>query len=142
MTVSEFAERYGLRVERFKQDDEENYLARIVRGRPDMTHIYEWANDGSRLGVTFCTDEKKAPRTGLWKKFQQVCLDAGMTPVQVGDAEGSFLFDPANDQQARAAIKAARARKKKRVSPERRLALAGVLAAARAVRVGGSETRV
>jgi hypothetical protein len=137
MTLSDFAGKYGLRIERFKEDDGENYLPRILRGRPDLTHIYEWSD--SQFAVMFCTDGQKAPRTGLWKRFQERCLAASMVPHQVGDAEGSFLFNPRDDKQAKAAIAAAKARKKRQISPEQRTVLAGVLAAARSARASSGQ---
>lgn len=127
MTLKEFAERYRLRLTRDECDDS------VIWGKPDRTNIYEY--DGSTFGVMFITDSKKPPRTGLWRRFQSACLAAGMVPLQVGDAEGSFLFDPQNDAQAKAAIKVTRAKPRKQVSPERREQLIATLAAARAARM-------
>jgi hypothetical protein len=131
--LKDFAEQYRLRLAKDECDDP------VICGRPDQTNIYEYSSDGSRFGALFATDGNKPPRTELWRKFQSACLTAGMTPLQVGDAEGSFLFNPEDDAQARLAIKVARAKARKRVTPERRAALVATLAAARAVRL---ESRV
>ena len=128
MTLKDFAERYRLRLAKDECDDP------VIWGRPDQTNIFEHAIDGSRFGVMFMTDGRKPPRTELWRKFQSACLAAGMTSNQVGDAEGTFLFDPADDAQAKTAIRVARVPRRKQLSPERREAMVAVLAAARAKR--------
>jgi hypothetical protein len=125
MTLKDFAERYRLRLAKDECDD------LVVWGRPDKTNIFEHAVDGSSFGVMFITDGRRPPRTGLWRKFQSACLAAGMTPLQVGDAEGTFLFDPEDDAQARVAIKAARAKIRRLLTPEQAAAGAARLAAAR-----------
>jgi hypothetical protein len=132
MTLKTFAERYRLRLTKDECDD------LVVWGRPDRTNIFEYALDGSRFGVMFTTDGnmfttdgKKPPRTELFNKFRSACLAAGMTPLQTGDAEGTFTFDPADDAQAKAAIKVARAKTRRRVTPEQAAAGAARLAAAR-----------
>lgn len=122
MTIREFAERYRLRLA--KDADGEP----VVGGRPDTTS-FERAE--SIFGVMFMTDGKKPPRTELFGKFKAVCLAAGMTPHQTGDAEGTFLFDPTDKAQATVAIKAAKARAKRRVSSEQAAAGAARLAAVR-----------
>ena len=136
MTLKDFAERHRLKLKFDECGDP------IILGRPDQTNIYEYSLDGSRFGVMFMTDGKKAPRTQLWRKFQSTCLAAGMTPLQVGDAEGSFLFDPADDRQARVAIKVTRAKARKQVTLERRAALAATLAVARAAKASTLDSRV
>lgn len=128
MTLKDFAEQYRLKLKFDECGDP------VIQGRPDQTNIYEYSLDGSRFGAMFMTSSKKSPRTQLWRKFQSACLDAGMTPHQIGDAEGSFLFDPSNQTQAKVAIRAAKAKARKRISPERRAALVATLAAARVAR--------
>ncbi len=58
-------------------------------------------------------------------------LAAGMVLRQSGDAEGCFSFDPANQQQARLAIRMAGTRAKRQMSDEQRAAKTAILAAAR-----------
>ncbi len=128
MILKEFAERYRLRLAKDESDDP------VIWGRPDQTNIYEYSL--SRFGVMFMTDAWR-PRTELWRKFQTACLAAGMTPLQAGDGEGSFLFDPEDDAQAKAAIKAARAKTKRRVTPEQAAAGAARLLAARRAATSG-----
>ena len=128
MTIKEFAERYRLRLA--KDDDGEP----IIAGRPDQTSIFEHAIDGSVFAAMFMTDGMKPPRTELFNKFKAACLTAKMTPSQIGDAEGTFLFDPNDRQQAVAAIKSAKARGKRRVNPEQAAEGAARLAAFRTVK--------
>lgn len=119
MDITEFAMQHRLKVTKDDCGDP------VIAGRIDESNIYEYSLDGT-LGVMFITDGKKAPRTGLWNKFQAACLDAGMTPRQVGDAEGAFSFDPANAKQAKTAIKGIRARIKRVMTPEQLAKLAKV----------------
>jgi hypothetical protein len=88
----------------------------IITGRIGQSNIYEYSD--AELGVMFITGGKKSPRTGLWNKFKAACLGVGMTPRQVGDAEGSFSFDPTNSTQAKVAIKGIRARVKRQMTRE------------------------
>src|SRR5437879_4270642 len=81
LNISEFASQYRLKLTRDECGD------LVIAGRVGLSTIYEHS-DGL-FGVMFITD---AARTGLWNKFQSACLAAGMTPCQVGDAEGSFTF--------------------------------------------------
>ena len=128
MTLKDFAERYRLRLAKDGCDD------LVIWGRPDKTNIFEYAVDGSRFGVMFITDGRKPPRTELFNKFRSACLAAGMTPVQIGDAEGTFTFDPADDAQARTAIRVTHAKTRRLVTPEQAAAGAARLAAARTAR--------
>jgi hypothetical protein len=141
MTITDFAKRHGLRVERFKSDDGDGYECRVVNGRIGESNIYEHTVDDS-FGVMFITDGKKAPRTGLWKKFEASCLAAGMTRHQTGDAEGVFLFDPKNTDQSKVAIRGIKARAKRRLSPEQAAAGAARLQAARLSKNLGSKPHV
>ena len=85
------------------------------------------------LAICWITDGKKAARTGLWNRTKVKCLAAGMTLSQEGDAEGVFVFDPADPVQAKLAIKSVKARVKRQMTPERRAALSETLAKARCV---------
>lgn len=127
MSIKQFAEDHKLRVTKDDCDD------LIIRGRIFESNIYEYSEDRLTLGVMFITEADR-PRTGLFKKFKAACLDAGMTQVQMGDAEGAFTFDPTNRAQAKVAIKGIRARVKRLLTPEQAQAGAERLAAARAAR--------
>jgi hypothetical protein len=135
MNIIEFARDHKLRLERFKADDDETdgYVCRVVNGRIGVSSIYEHSLD-TTFAVMFMTDGKKPPRMGLFNTFKAACLAVGMTPLQVGDAEGSFLFDPSNQKQAKAAIKGIRARQKRRITPEQAAAGAARLQVARLAR--------
>jgi hypothetical protein len=93
------------------------------------------------LGVLFMTDGRKPPRTGLFNTFRAACLEGGMAVHQLGDAEGSFLFDPMNPRQAKTAIKGIRARAKRQISPEQAAAGAARLAVARMSRGSVAESQ-
>lgn len=130
MNLSEFASRHRLKLTKDECGDP------VIAGRIGSSTIYE--HDGA-LAVMFITDSAQTPRTGLWNKFQAACLAAGMTPCQIGDAEGSFTFDPENKAQAKVAIKGIRARAKRKVSPEQAAAGAARLLAARQARNSGQK---
>jgi hypothetical protein len=78
--------------------------------------------------MCWLTNEK---RTGLWNRTKKRCLAAGMKLHQEGDAEGIFVFDPANPAQAKLAIKSVQAKAKRQMTPERKAALSETLAKAR-----------
>lgn len=126
MDINKFVATHRLKSVR---DGEGQDIERIIPGRIGQSSIYEYSE--SELAVSFMTDGKKAPRTGLFNNFKAACLKAGMTPRQIGDAEGTFSFDPNNSEQAKVAIKGIRARVKRRMSPEQAQAGATRLAAAR-----------
>jgi hypothetical protein len=123
MNISTFAEQHRLKVSRDECGDA------CVLGRIGTSNIYEYS--ANELGVMFITDGKKAPRTGLWKKFSAACFAAGMTLRQSGDAEGSFSFDPTDRAEAKVAIKGIRARVKRQMTPDRVAAMTATLAKAR-----------
>jgi hypothetical protein len=87
----------------------------------------------TELAISWITDGNKPSRTGLWNRTKLKCLAAGMRLSQEGDSEGVFVFDPADAVQAKLAIKSVKARAKRKMTPERRAALALTLAKARCV---------
>jgi hypothetical protein len=66
----------------------------------------------------------RAPNGLHWNKYRIRAKAAGCRITQNGDTEGTFLFEPENEEQAKLAIEAIRPRFKKKVTPEtlRRLA--------------------
>jgi hypothetical protein len=128
--IEKFAKAHHLKLTRDGQGDD---LEKIVLGRIGESSIYDYYDEG-QLAVSFMTDNRKAPRTGLWNTFKAACVEAGMTPRQIGDAEGTFSFDPKNAKQAKVAIKGIRARVKRQMSAEQAKAGAERLAAARLAR--------
>ncbi len=109
--IRTFAEQHRLKTSR---EDCGDFVDLLVTGKQGQ--IYECSD--TELGVMFVTDGKKPPRTGLWNRFKAACLGVGMTLRQVGDAEGSFTFNPADPKQAKVAIKGIRARVKRQMTPE------------------------
>ncbi|MGB7602252.1 MAG: hypothetical protein WBM24_18255 [Candidatus Sulfotelmatobacter sp.] len=124
--IAEFAAAHRLKSVR---DGEGEDIERVVIGRIGQSSIYEYSE--TELAVSFMTDGRKAPRTGLFNIFKADCLEAGMTPRQIGDAEGSFSFDPNNSKQAKVAIQGIRAKVRRQLSPEQAQAGAARLVAAR-----------
>jgi hypothetical protein len=118
MNIKKFAVDHRLKVTEDECGDP------VIIGRMDESNIYEYSD--TELGVMFATDGKKAPRSQIYNTFKAACLKAGMTLRQSGDAEGAFSFNPANPEQAKAAIKGVRARFKRKMTPESlaRLAIA------------------
>jgi hypothetical protein len=117
MTINQFAEKYRLKVTRDSCGDA------IIQGRLYRDANISEYNDG--LCMCWLTKDSHA------KKFNSVkreCIDTGMTIVQEGDNEAIFLFDGANDRQAKLAIQSVRARVKKTISPETKARLVAALA--------------
>jgi hypothetical protein len=126
MDIKKFAEQYRVKTSKDVYDDT------VIVGRLDESNIYEYSD--TKLGVMFCTDGNKPPRTQLWNTFKTNCLISGMTLVQEGDAEGAFSFDGGDKTQAKVAIKGIRARVKKQLKPELIAAMTARLAKSRADR--------
>jgi hypothetical protein len=75
-------------------------------------------NRVGQLGVLFMPAGN--PRTRLWNETRKRCLAVGMTLRQNGNGEGALSFDPANPEQAKAAILAVKVRRKRRLSESHR----------------------
>jgi hypothetical protein len=116
--IVEFAAMHRLKSVREGEGED---IERVVLGRLGQSSIYEYSE--TELAVSFMTDGRKAPRTELWNKFHAACLSVGMTPRQVGDAEGSFSFNPSDKEQAKVAIRGIKAKVKRQLSPEQRARL-------------------
>ncbi len=82
----------------------------IVPG--NFGHIYAYSE--TRLGVLFITPGN---RRYLWSKARNRLIAAGFVVVQDGDREGAALFDPMNVKQCRLAIKTAKIRLKRQLTP-------------------------
>ena len=119
-TIKSFAEIYRVRA---KQDDCGEL---IIPGSPlgasgrleSSSHIYDHG-DGKSLGVLVTCQTKRG-----WNNAKRRLLAAGFTLRQDGDTEGTALFDPHNDLQARLALKLARVRAIRILSAEQRQRMA------------------
>jgi hypothetical protein len=85
----------------------------IIRGKSGQ--IFEY--DNARLGVMY-QPAKDAWKPKTWGNNRRAALAAGMELHQDGDSEGTLLFDPANVQQSKLAVKIAHCRAKRVLSPE------------------------
>lgn len=108
--LREFGKEYRLKITRDECNDP------IIRG--SRGNLYEYS--ANQIGLMMISDEGH-PR--LWNIVREKCLEAGMILHHNGDGEGSFSFDPANDVQARLAIKSAGVCPKKRISEEHKARL-------------------
>lgn len=86
---------------------------KIVPGK--FGHIYLYDDDV--LGVMVIPDP---PRRQYWGCIRSALLTAGFIVVQDGDGEGAAIFELANTAQAKAAIRAAGIKHKRRIAPEQR----------------------
>jgi hypothetical protein len=121
MQLIDFAEKYNLRAKRLEGE-------LVIPGRkakriddrypiPNppypvdclLGHIFEYSP--ARMGLVFLP---RLPK--LWKNLARKLVAAGFEIRQSGDWEGMATFDPTNSAQARLAIKAIGARKKRQVS--------------------------
>lgn len=94
----------------------------------------------SEMGVMFLPPKTKEDSCGrwcpkLWGNFKRAAALIGMVLTQDGDSEGCLAFDPQNSGQVKLAVKIAKVRIRKKLSPERKAALAATLAVARVQRV-------
>jgi len=111
--IEQFAEQYRLRVKRDSCGEKiVSGKFRAGRGRPeDHSHIFENGDDQFGLCLLFATARK-------FGSVMRKLLAAGFTLGQIGDTEGTFLFDPANTRQAKLAIRVVGTRQKRILSPE------------------------
>jgi hypothetical protein len=119
-TIKSFAEIYRVRV---KQDDCGELIIpgslRGTSGRLDSSsHIYDHG-DSRRFGVLLTFGTKRG-----WHFAKRRLLAAGFTLGQDCDTEGTALFDPQNHLQARLALRLARIRAIRTLSPEQRQKMA------------------
>jgi len=120
MSLSDFAAKYRLKI---AADSCGNPIIRCQLSKDSNISDYS----DTELAICWITDGKKPARTGLWNRTKAKCLAAGMTLSQEGEAEGIFVFDPADPVQAKLAIKSVKARAKRKMTPEAltRLAIVG-----------------
>lgn len=116
--IERFAEQYRLKVRRDSCGDE------IIPGKPhkadrpeDRNHIYEHS-DG-RLGVYL-----SFPSARSWNARRTTALAAGFVLNQNAQTEGTLLFSPENEQQARLAIRLAGIKRIRKSTPEQLARLA------------------
>jgi hypothetical protein len=113
MTIEEFAARHRVRVRRDSCNDE------IIPGRPhkaarqeDRSHIYDHG-DGGHFGVALMLNN---PRK--WTFAKQRLVPLGFVVKQDGEGEGTLLFDPTDEREAKAALKEAGVKRERVYSPE------------------------
>jgi hypothetical protein len=121
--VKQFADTYRVRARR----DECGEL--ILPGR--IGHVYEHGAGKFGLYLSCAT-----PRS--WSSAKRTLIAGGFTIRQNGDMEGTALFDPDNEQQARLALEIARVRKRRVVTAEQRQRMAEGL---RSIKRGVSAAR-
>ena len=80
----------------------------IVPGK--LGHLYEY--DDQHLGAIVIPS---IPRKQYWSVTRTRLVRLGFEVVQDGDCEGAAYFDPSNPEQAKAAIRAAGVRRKRRL---------------------------
>jgi hypothetical protein len=105
---------------------------KVIAGRLGESHIYQYSL--TELGVAFVPG-KWTPKT--WGNHKRAAIALGMTLRQNGDSEGTLSFDPTNWPQSKLALRIAKARAKRVLSPERAAAAAARLAKARLARLVG-----
>jgi len=82
----------------------------IIPGK-GSSHVYEGFDSGAiAVCLMFATARK-------WNTVRSALERAGCKVKQNGDTEGCALFDPSNDEQVSAVIKAARIKKRRIPSP-------------------------
>ena len=128
--IHKFAENNRMRVTRDDCGDA------IIAGKQGQLYSYT----ESEMGVMFLPPKTTEYSCGrwcpkLWGSFKRAAALIGMALKQDGDSEGCLSFDPQNAEQVKLAVKIAKVRIRKELSPERKAALAATLAVARVQRV-------
>jgi hypothetical protein len=128
--IHKFAEKNRMKITRDECGDA------IIAGRQGQLY----PNTESEMGVMFLPPKTRQDSCGrwcpkLWGNFKRAAALIGMVLTQDGDSEGCLSFDPQNAEQVKLAIKIAKVRIRKELSPERKAALAATLAVARVQRV-------
>ena len=124
--IQDFADKRRLKVSKIDGGE------RIITGRLGDSHLYQYSL--TELAVAFVPN-KWIPKT--WGNHKRAAIALGMTLRQNGDSEGTLSFDPANGPQSTLALRIAKARAKRILSPERAAAGAARLAKARLARLAG-----
>ena len=118
MELDEFARVYGLRKSKLDECGDMN-----IRGKRGT--IYTSDRDHLAATVLNC------PNAHHWNQVRTAATTAGCIITQNGDWEGSFTFNGQDPIQAKIAIQAIRAFRKRKMSPEALNALARARALAR-----------
>ncbi len=126
MTIQEFAEVHAVRVKRDGCGDSiipgRLFDAELGRDRVEYrSHIYE--NGDGRLGVCLLFATKMR-----WTLAKHKLIAEGFSLKQEGDTEGTLLFEPENAAQARMALKIARVKSRRIMSPKQMASLAAARA--------------
>ena len=114
LTIEDFADRYRLKT-RVDECGE-----KVIPGRIGDSHIYVYAEDGTRYGVMIVGKGSERLPVGHCLRAERFLEAIGCECSQRGDFEGAWLFDPENDKQARAAMKFAKIRPKRQMSDRQR----------------------
>ena len=109
-TIEQFAEMHRLKT---RKDECGDYIVSGRVGSRNLdSHIYE--NGDGKLGVCLMFD---SPRK--WTNAKAKLLAAGFIIRQDGDSEGTALFNPSGSHQAKVAIRLARGKPRRELTPER-----------------------
>lgn len=113
MTLTEFADRYRLKIKKDSCDDP--IIPGRVKGtrRPeDNHHVYE--SSGQLFAyLTF-------PTVGRWNSARKKLEAAGAAPVMTCRYEGFIMFNPADESLVQLLLKTARIRVKRQLSEEQK----------------------
>ena len=123
--LKQFADKHRLKISR------DECAGLVIQGRNGQVYEYGY----SLLAVVFMPATYRAR---LWGNHRRSALALGMTLLQNGDAEGALAFDPENNEQTRLALKIARVKRRRQLSPERVAQLNSYLESARNTRLNSS----
>jgi hypothetical protein len=127
MTIENLSDQNRLKLHHDPEDG-----TTIIPGREGQSHLFEYSDD--LLGVMVMPETGTAHR---WRLARPAFESAGMVIRQAGDFEGTATFDPANPEQVKLAMKFAKVRPKRQLSPGHR---DNLLAASQDTRFPGSDT--
>jgi hypothetical protein len=118
-TIQEFAEQHKLRLRKDGCGDV-IVAGKAVKGLPKRREYANHVYDGFDHGLGVCLMVSSARKWGAARRALEA---VGCTLRQHGDTEGCFAFDPANELQVAAVIKAAGLKARRMASPAQLAAL-------------------
>lgn len=127
-TIREFAERYRVTTKRDTCAEEiipgRQYAKDMPTRQEYRCHVYDHG-DGKQFGVCLLyLPDGPSGKSRKWTSVRKRLIASGFEPKQTGDAEGTLLFDPKNEAQARLALNVCRVRAHRNLSDADRQARA------------------
>lgn len=139
MDIKAFASTYKVRTKQDGCGDPIIPGKQFATDMPDRleyrSHVFDY-QDGQHFALCLMfAPSGHSGKSAKWTYAKQKLIAAGFAVRQDGEAEGIALFDPTDKVQARLAVRLAGIKTRRPLSPEKAVALATRLQAARAAKL-------